>query len=146
MFAQTLKLADRKIIFKAWILYKINGCHVSDDLRFYLEFEKARANNGRLTDMVDTADGANRGVLLQVKTNFRTAITVPEKSWARFRDIFADYCEKMKEAGASGISSSTAGGGNILSEGKGSVVAQVPSPSTSTQPNPNPNLDSPLIK
>jgi hypothetical protein len=37
--------------------------------------------------------------LWQVKTNFRTAITVPEKSWARFRDIFADYCEKMKEGG-----------------------------------------------
>lgn len=37
--------------------------------------------------------------LLQVKTNFRTAITVPEKSWARFRDIFADYCEKMKDGG-----------------------------------------------
>ena len=35
----------------------------------------------------------------QVKTNFRTSITVPEKSWARFRDIFADYCEKMKEGG-----------------------------------------------
>lgn len=35
----------------------------------------------------------------QVKTNFRTAITVPEKSWARFRDIFADYCEKMKDGG-----------------------------------------------
>ncbi|XP_032663431.1 transcriptional activator protein Pur-beta isoform X2 [Odontomachus brunneus] len=70
----------------------------------------------------------NRGIYMrisEVKTNFRTAITVPEKSWARFRDIFADYCEKMKEAGASGISSSTAGGGNVLSEGKGSVVAQV---------------------
>lgn len=34
---------------------------------------------------------------LKVKTNFRTAITVPEKSWARFRDYFADYCDKMKE-------------------------------------------------
>lgn len=32
-----------------------------------------------------------------MKTNFRTAITIPEKSWARFRDIFADYVEKMKE-------------------------------------------------
>lgn len=38
-------------------------------------------------------------VVFQVKTNFRTAITVPEKSWARFRDIFADYCEKMKDGG-----------------------------------------------
>ncbi|KAL6433792.1 hypothetical protein ACFW04_005790 [Cataglyphis niger] len=66
----------------------------------------------------------NRGIYMrisEVKTNFRTAITVPEKSWARFRDIFADYCEKMKEGG--GVSSSS--GGNVLSEGKGSVVAQV---------------------
>ena len=35
--------------------------------------------------------------LFQVKTNFRTAITVPEKSWSRFRDIFDDYVEKMKD-------------------------------------------------
>ncbi|XP_067217339.1 transcriptional regulator protein Pur-beta isoform X2 [Linepithema humile] len=73
----------------------------------------------------------NRGIYMrisEVKTNFRTAITVPEKSWARFRDIFADYCEKMKEGGG-GVSSSSGsggGGGNVLSEGKGSVVAQVP--------------------
>ncbi|KAH1011967.1 hypothetical protein HUJ04_001232 [Dendroctonus ponderosae] len=38
-----------------------------------------------------------------VKTNFRTAITLPEKSWARFRDILSDYCDKIKQpAGASG--------------------------------------------
>lgn len=43
-------------------------------------------------------------LLFQVKTNFRTAITVPEKSWARFRDIFADYCEKMKDGGAEKVS------------------------------------------
>lgn len=35
---------------------------------------------------------------LQVKNNFRTAITIPEKSWARFRDIFADYVDKMSES------------------------------------------------
>jgi len=34
----------------------------------------------------------------EVKTNFRTAITIPEKSWSRFRDIFDDYVDKMKEA------------------------------------------------
>ncbi|XP_018334277.1 transcriptional activator protein Pur-beta isoform X2 [Agrilus planipennis] len=42
----------------------------------------------------------NRGVYMrisEVKTNFRNAITVPEKSWTRFRDILADYCEKMKQ-------------------------------------------------
>ncbi|XP_066581645.1 transcriptional regulator protein Pur-beta isoform X4 [Prorops nasuta] len=92
----------------------------------------------------------NRGIYMrisEVKTNFRTAITVPEKSWARFRDIFADYCDKMKEGGAGVGMSSGSSGGNVLSDGKGSVVAQVPSPSSaSQQPNPNPNLDSPLIK
>jgi hypothetical protein len=30
-----------------------------------------------------------------VKTNFRTAITIPEKSWGRFRDIFDDYVDKV---------------------------------------------------
>ncbi|XP_050357212.1 transcriptional activator protein Pur-alpha isoform X3 [Nymphalis io] len=37
---------------------------------------------------------------LQVKSNFRTAITVPEKCWTRFRDILADYCDKMNRAHA----------------------------------------------
>ncbi|CAH0731731.1 unnamed protein product, partial [Brenthis ino] len=37
---------------------------------------------------------------LQVKSNFRTAITVPEKCWTRFRDILADYCDKMTRAHA----------------------------------------------
>jgi len=42
----------------------------------------------------------NRGIYMrisEVKTNFRTAVTIPEKSWSRFRDIFSDYCDKMKE-------------------------------------------------
>jgi len=45
----------------------------------------------------------NRGVYMrisEVKSNFRTAITIPEKSWDKFRDIFDDYVEKMKEATA----------------------------------------------
>ncbi|XP_033221307.1 transcriptional activator protein Pur-beta isoform X2 [Belonocnema kinseyi] len=67
----------------------------------------------------------NRGIYMrisEVKTNFRTAITVPEKSWARFRDIFADYCDKMKE---SGVGVGAGGASSVLSDGKGSVVAQV---------------------
>ncbi|XP_047343754.1 kinesin-like protein KIN-14E isoform X5 [Vespa velutina] len=76
----------------------------------------------------------NRGIYMrisEVKTNFRTAITVPEKSWARFRDIFADYCEKMQEGGGAGVGvggmsgGSGGSGGNVLSDGKGSVVAQM---------------------
>jgi len=46
----------------------------------------------------------NRGIYMRisevtttVKGNFRTAITVPEKSWSRFRDYFRDYCDKMAE-------------------------------------------------
>jgi len=45
---------------------------------------------------------------LQVKTNYRTAVTIPEKSWSRFRDIFADYVDKMKEGGGS-----VGGGGGV---------------------------------
>lgn len=36
-------------------------------------------------------------LVFQVKSNFRTAITVPEKCWTRFRDILNEYCEKMSE-------------------------------------------------
>ena len=34
----------------------------------------------------------------QVKTNFRNAITIPERSWSRFRDILDEYVDKMKTA------------------------------------------------
>ena len=30
----------------------------------------------------------------------RTAITIPEKSWGKFRDVFDEYVDKMKEATA----------------------------------------------
>ena len=33
-------------------------------------------------------------------TIFRNAITIPEKSWGKFRDIFEEYVDKMKEATA----------------------------------------------
>lgn len=56
----------------------------------------------------------NRGVYMrisEVKTNFRTAITLPEKSWARFRDILSDYCDKIKQpAGGSGSQGAGLGG------------------------------------
>lgn len=91
---------------------------------------------------------------------------MPEKSWAKFRDVFADYCEKMKEGGSGlaggmgsgvggipgigGSGSSSGGPSNVLgNDNKAQGVAQVSSPSGASQqqqPNPNPNLDSPLIK
>ncbi|XP_055922440.1 transcriptional activator protein Pur-alpha isoform X2 [Eupeodes corollae] len=46
----------------------------------------------------------NRGIYMrisEVKSNFRTAITVPEKCWIRFRDILTDYCEKMNKSDTS---------------------------------------------
>lgn len=56
----------------------------------------------------------------QVKSNFRTAITVPEKCWSRFRDILTDYCDKMKKSTGGGDSSSSgasdAAAGNIANE------------------------------
>lgn len=68
---------------------------------------------------------------------------MPEKSWLRFRDIFADYCDKMKEGGG------TSGtGGNSLSD-KGNIGngQQSSSPSNNLQqPISTSNLDSNLIK
>ncbi|KAI2811280.1 hypothetical protein BLOT_002454 [Blomia tropicalis] len=31
----------------------------------------------------------------EVKSSTRSSITIPERSWARFRDVFADYVDKM---------------------------------------------------
>ncbi|KAG8222182.1 hypothetical protein J437_LFUL001274 [Ladona fulva] len=64
----------------------------------------------------------NRGIYMrisEVKTNFRTAITIPEKSWSRFRDIFADYVDKMKEGGGGMVGG--VGGSSGLGVGGGSV-------------------------
>ncbi|ODM91407.1 Transcriptional activator protein Pur-alpha [Orchesella cincta] len=64
----------------------------------------------------------NRGVFMrvsEVKTNFRNAITIPEKSWSRFRDIFAEYVDKMKEDGKSGA-------------GPSSATSEIPPTSTAT--------------
>jgi hypothetical protein len=48
----------------------------------------------------------DRGIFMrvsEVKANFRSAITVPERSWRQFRDIFTEVCEKMeKSSGNSG--------------------------------------------
>ncbi|KAI9564107.1 hypothetical protein GHT06_007845 [Daphnia sinensis] len=56
----------------------------------------------------------NRGIYMrisEVKTNYRTAVTIPEKSWSRFRDIFSDYVDKMKDGGSNGGGGGSGGGG-----------------------------------
>ncbi|KAK9872851.1 hypothetical protein WA026_015839 [Henosepilachna vigintioctopunctata] len=65
----------------------------------------------------------NRGVYMrisEVKTNFRTAITLPEKSWPRFRDILADYCEKLNKPpqghGSGGVQGGGSGSGSVGSD------------------------------
>lgn len=34
---------------------------------------------------------------LQVRSNFRTAITIPERAWPRLRDIIGEYLDKVEE-------------------------------------------------
>lgn len=56
----------------------------------------------------------NRGIYMrisEVKSNFRTSITVSEKYWSRFRDIFQDYCDKMNQAVAQAATSNGGGVG-----------------------------------
>ncbi|XP_053214706.1 transcriptional activator protein Pur-beta-like isoform X4 [Panonychus citri] len=43
----------------------------------------------------------NLGIYLrisEVKNNFRSSITIPEKSWVKFRDVFTEYVDKMRES------------------------------------------------
>ena len=54
-------------------------------------------------------------VLFQVRTNYRTAVTIPERSWVRFRDILTDFIDKVggaKEGEASGGEAATGTGGS----------------------------------
>jgi hypothetical protein len=62
----------------------------------------------------------------EVKSNFRSSITIPEKSWARFRDVFSDYVDKMSEvtekpsgATQSGDASATAASSSGTATGGG---------------------------
>ena len=71
----------------------------------------------------------NLGVYMrvsEVKSNFRSSITIPEKSWARFRDVFSDYVDKMNEAAAASSSSgptTTTTGDKSLAGASGDTTA-----------------------
>ncbi|PSN30800.1 Transcriptional activator protein Pur-alpha [Blattella germanica] len=72
----------------------------SDENAFKSELPEAR--NIRVENKIFFFDiGQNkRGVYMrisEVKGGFRTAITIPEKSWQEFTDIFSDFCSKMTE-------------------------------------------------
>ncbi|XP_067940688.1 transcriptional regulator protein Pur-beta-like isoform X2 [Watersipora subatra] len=44
----------------------------------------------------------NRGTYMrvsEVRSNFRTAITVPERAWTRLRDIISEYLDKVEDEG-----------------------------------------------
>lgn len=59
--------------------------------------------------------GSNRrGVYLRVsevsvRNNFRTAITIPERSWGKFRDILSEFAEKATVSGPSKPEAETEG-------------------------------------
>lgn len=50
-------------------------------------------------------------------------MTIPEKSWSRFRDIFSDYVDKMKDGGGGG------GGASAATPTSSSVADSSPGPS-----------------
>jgi len=73
----------------------------SDDGGFHGELPEGRHTRVENKSFYFDIGQNNRGIYMrisEVKTNFRTAITIPEKSWETFRDIFEEYGEKMKEA------------------------------------------------
>ncbi|XP_040573641.1 transcriptional activator protein Pur-alpha isoform X1 [Lepeophtheirus salmonis] len=67
----------------------------------------------------------NRGTYMkisEVKSNSQTSITIPEKSWTAFRDVFDAYLDKTKETVDAEKENSTA-------------VLEPPEPTTSSQSN-----------
>lgn len=60
-------------------------------------------------------------------------MTIPEKSWSRFRDIFSDYVDKMKDGGSNG------GGGGSSVGGAGAAAVTPTSSSVATDSSPGPS-------
>ena len=50
--------------------------------------------------------------IFQVKNNFRSSITIPEKSWVKFRDIFTEYVDKIRESSEEKVPGGGANGGS----------------------------------
>jgi hypothetical protein len=58
-------------------------------------------------------------------------VTIPEKSWSRFRDIFSDYVDKMKDGGSGGATGGGGGGAAAVTPTSSSVAADnSPGPSS----------------
>ena len=56
-------------------------------------------------------------ILQQVRPNFRTAITIPVKSWPRFRDFMSDFIDQMdREYGETGATGGAEGEDRTSSE------------------------------
>lgn len=52
----------------------------------------------------------------EVRANFRTAITIPERSWVRFRDMLSEFVNKQP-VGTDADGSGGDGGGGLMSSG-----------------------------
>ena len=37
--------------------------------------------------------------LFQVRSNYRTSITIPERSWGRFRDMLSEFADRGHDGG-----------------------------------------------
>jgi PurA ssDNA and RNA-binding protein len=62
-------------------------------------------------------------IVFQVRTNFRTAITIPERSWVRFRDILSEFVDKQPLGPSAGGSGGDGGGGPVNSGGDATMMA-----------------------
>lgn len=55
----------------------------------------------------------------EVRANFRTAITIPERSWARFRDVLSEFADREPSTPAKEPAASAGGGSGGGSTGGG---------------------------
>jgi len=75
-----------------------------------------------------------------VKANFRNAITIPEKSWSRFGEIFLEYVDKLKEGGSSSSGPAQA----LAQQSTASAAAPGPAVAVHTGPQPGPAPQQPV--
>jgi hypothetical protein len=72
----------------------------------------------------------------QVRTNYRTAVTIPERSWVRFRDILTDFIDKVGSKDGSGSGATTElGGGEAAPPSAAAAAAAATGGAASSAPN-----------
>src|SRR6218665_635801 len=91
-------------------------------LTWWLEWDSNLRPSGRRAPNLPLSHHASQvhvDLFFQVRANFRTAITIPERSWARFRDVLSEFADREPSTPAKEPAASAGGGSGGGSTGGG---------------------------